>query len=169
MAARKTRRSTKVVITALDYQYVVYRGDDDGDHVAGAPFYWARCSETGDLGHGRTQKGALTCCMAAVDGRLEYYRERGVLIPTPGVEQPVPQSIDRVVPRSSTTKAELDRVLNRLKTGRPMTLIADDRLLTLLVQAYRQGYSRAVTNDGALPLSDARLKRVLSSLLKNSD
>ncbi len=73
-----------MTITAKSYCYLVYQGDDEGDQVADGPIFWARCTETKDIGHGDTQVEALEACMEAVSGRLEHYEENNVPIPPIG-------------------------------------------------------------------------------------
>ncbi len=70
--------------------------------------------------------------------------------------------LPKTVPKSSTTKAELERVLKRVKDGMPMTLIADTKLMALMIDAYQLGHWTE------RPLSMPVLRRQMAALIKGT-
>ncbi len=71
------------MITAYDYHYSTYIGDENGDHAPNGSIWWALCAETNDRGHGDTYVEARENCEEVVQLRLEHYRETGVTPPEP--------------------------------------------------------------------------------------
>ncbi len=76
----------------------------------------------------------------------------------------VQPDLPKTVPKSSTTKAELERVLKRVKDGMPMTLIADTKLLLILREAY--WYGRQSAKLGVRTKSISALNQALLKLVK---